>query len=112
MTGELERRVLTATERRGYNSVLERRGSNWTARRLPSIQLRGNGSYDFFDADRFHAAKINRAFSQKTGTAFDLMTNDVVTAAERTGELGLGRTEDGDDRNAEECGQVHRAGVI
>ena len=35
-----------------------------------------------------------------------------MTAAERTGEPRLGRAKNRDDRNAEERGEMHRAGVV
>ena len=36
---------------------------------------------DFFDADRFHAAEIERALAQKTRAAFDLMPQDDTATA-------------------------------
>ena len=48
-------------------------------RALPLLEEGRNGGGDFGDGHRFHAAKIDRAFAQETGAAFDLMTNDVMT---------------------------------
>src|SRR5205814_8078648 len=79
---------------------------------LPTVELRGNSGDNFFDADRFHAAEIDGAFAQETGTAFDLMPKNVVTKSQRPGQPRLGRSENGDNRNSDERRQVHRAGVV
>src|SRR2546423_5233338 len=79
---------------------------------LPAVELRGNSGHDFFDADCLHAAKIDGAFAEETGTAFDLMPKDAVTRSQRPGQPRLGRAEDRDNGNADERGEVHRAGVI
>src|SRR5437588_10154099 len=93
-------------------SVLRHSRAAGSARSLPSIQLRGNSGDNFLDADRFHAAKINRAFAEEAGAAFDLVAQNTMSGAEGTGETRLGRTEDGDDGNAQERRQVHGASVV
>lgn len=67
---------------------------------------------DFLSCHSFHAAKIYRAHAQETRTAFDVMTNDHVPGAERARQAMLGRTKDCNCWHAQECGQVHRAGVV
>ena len=91
---------------RGHGRISMRAGS------LPTVQLRGNSGDNFFDADGFHAAEIDGAFAEETGTAFDLMPKNVVTNSQRSGQARLSRSENGDNRNSDERGQVHRAGVV
>src|SRR5438105_4600465 len=81
-------------------------------RSLPLIELRRNSADNFFDIDGIHAAEIDRAFPEKTGTALDLMADDIVSATERTGEARFGGTENRDHGNADERGEMHRAGVV
>ncbi len=40
------------------------------------------------------------------------MANDAVAISERSGQAVFGRTKDRDDRNAEQRGEMHRAGVV
>src|SRR5256885_17199324 len=79
---------------------------------LPPVELRGNSGDNFFDADGFHAAEIDGAFAKETGTALDLMPKNIVTKSQRSGQARLSRSENGDNRNSDERGQVHRAGVV
>jgi hypothetical protein len=44
---------------------------------------------DFLDADRPHAAEINRTFAKKTWAAFDMMPKNDVTVAKWASESGL-----------------------
>src|SRR5438067_6653732 len=63
--------------------VLGRGRIGMRAGSLPPVELRGNSGDNFFDADGFHAAEIDGAFAQETGTAFDLMPKNVVTKSQR-----------------------------
>src|ERR1700730_15685443 len=80
-------------------------------RRFPHFQQRRNRLHHLVYRHCFHAAKIDRAFSQEAGTAFDLMTDYVTGVSERAGEVRFRRTKDSDDRNPEDRSEVHRAGV-
>ena len=40
------------------------------------------------------------------------MPNDDVACSERAGQSRLGRTENGNDRHAEQRGEMHRPGVV
>src|SRR3977135_2387580 len=92
--------------------ILER---GWIAMRagsFPPVKLRGNSGGDFFHVDGFHAAEIDGALAQETGTAFDLMPKNVVPTSQGSGQPRFSRAKDRDDGNADERGEVHRAGVI
>ncbi len=65
-----------------------------------------------FGADRVHAAEVDRALAQKTGTALDMVPDDEMAITERAGEARLGRSENRDHRHTEERREVHRARVI
>jgi len=63
------------------------RESNVT--RFRPVSLPGNhllnGASDFRARDRVHAAEIERAFTQKTGTALDMMPKNAMAWAEGAG---------------------------
>ena len=63
------------------------RESNVT--RFRRFNLRGNhllnSGNDFRARDRVHAAEIERAFTQKTGTALDMMPKNAMAWAEGAG---------------------------
>jgi hypothetical protein len=76
------------------------RGTVNVKRPVSLFQQRGDRLHDFVDRYCFHAAKVDGAFSQKAGTALDLMANHVTGVSERAGEMRFRRTEDGDDGNS------------
>src|SRR5947209_8480248 len=59
-----------------------------------------------------HAAKVDRAFAQKTGTTFDVMTKDDVAVAERAREYWFGRAKHGDNWYIQQRGEMHRSGIV
>lgn len=67
---------------------------------------------DFVGANRFHAAKIDWALAKKTGAALDVVPQDNVAVAERSGQARFRRSKDGDDRDAEQRREMHRAGIV
>jgi hypothetical protein len=70
---------------------------------------------DFLDADLIQAPitpDFERAFAMETRTALDVVPNNAVSIAERTGEGWFSGAEDGDDRDAERGSEMHRAGVV
>ena len=67
---------------------------------------------DFLNAHGFHAAKVERAFTQKTGAAFDLVPNDPIPLPERASQAWFRRAKYGHDRDAKQRGQMHRPGVV
>ena len=79
---------------------------------FPLFQERGNGVGDFVDRDRFHASEIDRAFAQKAGAAFHLMSNNAMPGPERTGKAWFGRSEEGHDGDSEDRGEMHRPGIV
>src|SRR5436305_2651161 len=101
-----------AAARRPYHSIAKRR---WVAQRpwrLPPIQLSGNGSDNFLNADGFHAAEIDRTLTEEARAAFDLVANHFMARPQRPGEPRLRRAEDRDDGNTDQGGEVHRPGVV
>jgi len=78
----------------------------------PKTGLFQHGGRDLGGLDFEHAAEVDGAFPEETGTALDVAADDGVTVPEWTGEGGLGRAEDGDDGHAEMGGEVHGAGVV
>jgi hypothetical protein len=68
--------------------------------------------HNFVGTDRLHAAKINWTLAEKTGAAFDVVSQDNVTVAKRPGQTRLSGTKNGDYWYTEQCGEVHCAGII
>ena len=62
---------------------------------------RQHSTRDFVGADGFHAAEIDWTFAEKTGAAFDMMSQNNVPVAEWSGQARFGRAENGDHRHAE-----------
>ena len=75
-------------------------------------QNRQHCIHDFLSANFFHAAKIDWAFAEKTGAAFDVMSQDDVTIAERPSQSRFSGAKDGDYWHAQQCGKMHRAGIV
>jgi hypothetical protein len=93
-------------------SIVQMRRTVNITRPVAHFQQRGDRLRDFVDRYCFHAAKVDGAFSQKAGTAFDLMANHVIGVSERAGELRFRRTKDSDDGNPKDRREMHRAGVV
>src|SRR6478752_6499060 len=85
---------------------------NSAARRLLVVQLRRDRCDNFSHADRFHTPKIDWAFPQKAGTAFDLMANDAMARSQWSGKAGLRRAEHSHHGNSDKAGEVHGSGVV
>src|SRR5205085_10120462 len=77
-----------------------------------SSQDRHHRIYDFGRRHFFHATKIDWAFAQETGPAFDVMPDDNLARAKRTGQLRLRRSENSDDGKAEKGSEMHGAGIV
>ena len=67
---------------------------------------------DFVGGDGSHAPKIDRTFPEKTGAAFDVVSQNEVPVAEWPGEPRFGRAENRDHRHAQQRGEMHRAGIV
>src|SRR5438128_965366 len=80
--------------------------------RITSSQDRHHSRDHFLDTDRFHAAKINRAFAQETGTAFHLVTQHAMTLSERSGRARPGRAENRNHRNSEQSRHMHCTRIV
>src|SRR5438477_3200797 len=93
-------------------SVFPMRSLTAIERSLPQLEHRKDGVRDFLHRHCFHAAEIDRALAQGTGTALDLVTKDLMPGAERAGEPWFGRTKDRDDRDADDRREMHCAGVV
>ena len=83
-----------------------------TARKPSFLDDRHHGIDNFLDADGFHATEIDRAIAQETRAALDLTPQDKVTMADWAGEFWLGGTKDGDCWDAEQCREMHCAGIV
>jgi hypothetical protein len=62
--------------------------------------------------DRNHATEIERAFPQKTGTAFDMVPENAMPVTQWAGTLRFGGTKNRNRRNAKQIRQVHRSGIV
>src|SRR6266571_7596898 len=80
--------------------------------RITYSQDRHHSRDHFLDTDRFHAAKINRAFAQETGTAFHLVTQHDMTISERSRQARLGRAENRNHRNSEQSRDMHCTRIV
>ena len=67
---------------------------------------------DLLRADGFHAAEIDRTFAEKTGAAFDVMSQNNMPVAEWSGQARFGRAKNCDHRHAQQRGKMHRARVV
>ena len=63
-------------------------------------------------SDRVHAAKVNRAFAQKTGAALYMPSQDDVLVAEWPGRTWLRRPEHCHRRDTDQPGEVHCASIV
>ena len=71
-----------------------------------------NPCNNFGARHRSHATEIERAFPQKTGTAFDMMPKNPVPLTQWARSLRFGRTENRNRGNAKQIGQVHCPGIV
>ena len=55
---------------------------------------------------------IGGAAAKEAGAAVGLLLNDGDARSDRGGAIGIGGAEDGDDREADGGGYVHRAGIV
>jgi hypothetical protein len=55
---------------------------------------------------------ISWAAAKETGAAIGFLLDDGETRSDRGGAVGIGGAEDGDDREADGGGDVHRAGIV
>ena len=61
---------------------------------------------------RSHATEVERAFPEKTGTAFDMMPKNPMPLSQWRGALRFARTENRYRGNAKQVGQVHCPGIV
>ena len=71
-----------------------------------------NPRNNFGARHRSHATEVERAFPQKTGTAFDMMPKNPVPLTQWARSLRFGRTENRNRRNAKQIGQMHCSGIV
>ena len=71
-----------------------------------------DGGNDFLHGDFCHAAEVDGAFAEEAGAAFHFLANDLAARASGTGQDGFCGSENGDERCADEVGEVHGAGVV
>ena len=77
-----------------------------------AAQFGEDGGGDGFGGDFEHATEVDRAGAAEAGGAFDVAADDGGGGAAWASGGGFGGAEDGDDRGAEELGEVHGAGVV
>src|SRR5436190_22320659 len=75
-------------------SIVRLQGTGDIQKSVPHFQQRRDRLHDFLDRYCLHAAKVDGAFSQKTGTAFDLMANHATAVSGGAGETRFRRTKD------------------
>ena len=70
------------------------------------------GGFDGCGRDASHAAVIRGAAPQKAGAAIRFFLHDAASRRYWSGAKRIGWSKDGDDREADSRGDVHRAGII